>query len=70
MYLLIWLVTKTWLNVFMVDLEEDYNIEKIKRLKRSLMSLLLLRFIFHYFLNEFLKFISEYLNKNLLQNKG
>ncbi len=32
---------KPWLNYFMDDLEENYKIEKMKRLKKSLMSLLL-----------------------------
>jgi hypothetical protein len=33
----------------MDDLEEDYKIEKIKRLKNSLMPLLLSPFIIHYY---------------------
>jgi hypothetical protein len=36
----IWLIAKTWLNFIVDDFEEDYKIEKIKRLKKSLMSLL------------------------------
>jgi len=40
----------------MDDFEEDYKIEKMKRLKNSLMSLLLSPFII-YLLNENLKFI-------------
>jgi hypothetical protein len=48
------------------DLEEDYKIEKIKRLRKSLMSLVLSPFIIHsyIFLNENFKFISKYLNIN------
>jgi len=38
---------QTWLNFFMDDHEKDYKIEKIKRLKKSLMSLLLSPFIIH-----------------------
>jgi len=34
----------------MDDVEEDYKIEKLKRLKKSLMSLLLSSFISFYFL--------------------
>jgi hypothetical protein len=34
----------------MDDLEEDYKIEKMKRLKKSLMSLLLSPFIIHQFI--------------------
>jgi hypothetical protein len=47
----------------MDDLEEDYKIEKRKRLKKSLMSLL-----YHHlclFLNENFEFISKYSNINL-----
>jgi hypothetical protein len=51
-----WLITKTWLNCFMHDLEEDYKIEKIKRLKNSLMSLLLSPLIIHYY---YLFFVNE-----------
>ncbi len=61
-----WLITKTWLNCFMHDLEEDYKIEKIKRLKNSLMSLLLSPLIIHYyylfFVNEIFQFTFKYLN--------
>jgi hypothetical protein len=39
--------SQTWLNFFMDDHEKDYKIEKIKRLKKSLMSLLLSPFIIH-----------------------
>jgi hypothetical protein len=35
---------------FMNDLEEDYKIEKNKRMKKSLMTLLLLPFIIHSFI--------------------
>jgi hypothetical protein len=52
----------------MDDLEEDYKIEKMKRFEKSLMSLLLSRFIIHSFihlLSEIFKFISYYLNINL-----
>jgi hypothetical protein len=53
LYIHIWLIAKTWLNVSVDDLEEDYKTEKIKRLRKSLMSLVLSPFIFHsYFLNE------------------
>ncbi len=38
----------------MDDLEEDYKIEKMKRLKKSWMSLLLSPFIIHLFLIKFL----------------
>jgi hypothetical protein len=70
LYLHRWFIAKTWLNVFICDLEEDYNIEKMKRLKKSLISLLLSPFIIHSFsLNENYKFISKYLNINLLLNK-
>jgi hypothetical protein len=34
----------------MDDLEEDYKIEKMKRFKKSLMSLLLSPFMIHYFI--------------------
>jgi len=34
----------------MDDLEKDYKIEKIKRLKKSMMSLLLSSFIIHSFI--------------------
>jgi hypothetical protein len=37
-------MAKTWLNFLMDDLEEDYEIEKIKRFKKLLVSLLLLPF--------------------------
>jgi len=47
LYLHIWLVANTWLNVFMDDLEENYKIEKMKRLKKLLMSLLLSSSIIH-----------------------
>jgi len=53
LYFYIWLIAKTWLNFLVDDLEKDYKIEKIKRLKKSLMSLLLSPFITHsFFLNE------------------
>jgi len=51
----IWFIAKTWLNCFMDDLQENYRIEKMKRLKNSSMSLLLSTFIIHlfiYLLNE------------------
>jgi len=53
LYLHIWLIVKTWLNFLVDDLEENYKIEKIKRLKKSLLLLLLLPFIIHSFLNDF-----------------
>jgi hypothetical protein len=48
----------------MDDLEEDSKFEKIIRLKKSLMSLLLSPFIIHSIYKKF-KFISKYLNMNL-----
>jgi hypothetical protein len=48
---------------YMDDLEENYKIEKMKRFKKSLMSILLSQFII--FLNENLKFIFKYSNINL-----
>jgi hypothetical protein len=38
-------MAKTWLTFLMDNLEEDYKIKKMKRLKKSLMSLLLSPFI-------------------------
>jgi hypothetical protein len=38
---------KKWLNFVMDDLEEDYKIEKLKRLRKSLISLLLSPLITH-----------------------
>jgi len=43
-----------WLNFLMDDLEEDYKIEKRKRLKESMMSLLLSSFIIHSFIYSFI----------------
>jgi hypothetical protein len=40
-------MVKFWLNFLLDDLEEDYKFEKIKRLKKSLNSLLL-SFIIHF----------------------
>jgi uncharacterized membrane protein YbaN (DUF454 family) len=34
MYLHIWLITKSWLNFLIVDFEEDYKIEKKKKIKK------------------------------------
>jgi hypothetical protein len=34
LYFHIWLIAKTWLKFLVNDLEEDYKIEKIKRLKK------------------------------------
>jgi len=45
LYFHIWLIAKTWLKFLVNDLEEDYKIEKIKRLKKKLMSFLLSPFI-------------------------
>jgi len=45
-----WLKAKTWQNFLMDDLEENCKIEKKKRLKKSLMPLLLSRFIMYSFI--------------------
>jgi hypothetical protein len=59
----IWFIAKPWLKFFINDLEEDYIIEKMKKLKYSLMSLLLSPLFF--LLNKKIKFIFKYLNINL-----
>jgi len=53
--------TQNMVNFFMDDLEEDFKIEKMKRIKNHLCHY----YYHHFFLNEKFKFIFKYLNKNL-----